>query len=374
MSRPNFEPLETPKGWCVSIPPSMNASGKRKRRFFADRKEAARFAGSLRRKNAEGERGGLIPLALATQAAEAERILEGTGVSIVDAARQVAARFAAAGHQETFRQRYDRVVAEREMHWRPRYAVDMAKVPQWVGDSLMAMQCALVTPDVLKAALKANGAAAASTLAARYSRASSILLAKPPKPRRVAEIHLMTPKQCAAMIRACVGPEELRAVALLLFAGIRPDSESGEITRLDWEAVGEREIYVSAAVSKTGSDRHIPITPRLARLIKGHPASGPVVPAWWKKRIQRLRASAGVAGLQDVTRHTFASNFLAAFGEADAKQAMGHTANSATIFRHYRRAVTSAAGRKFFGAHPARPQAVDQSPSGSSSGTGPRRA
>lgn len=150
------------------------------------------------------------------------------------------------------------------------------------------------------------------------------------------------------MLRACESPEERRAVALLLFAGIRPDSEGGEIARLQWEDVGADQIYIAAEVAKTGTDRHIPITPRLARLLRGRDTTGPVVPANWKRVYQRIRKAAGVTG-QDVTRHTFASNYLAAYGIDSARQAMGHSQTSATILRHYRRAVTEAAGRKHFG-------------------------
>jgi integrase len=57
---------------------------------------------------------------------------------------------------------------------------------------------------------------------------------------------------------------------------------------------------------------------------------------------------AEIASMHDVCRHTFASNFLAAQGEDATKQAMGHTAGSATLFRHYRRAVTRDAGAKYF--------------------------
>ena len=138
-------------------------------------------------------------------------------------------------------------------------------------------------------------------------------------------------------------------VALLAFAGIRPDAESGEIARLDWEAVGAKEIYIAPATSKTGSDRHIEITPRLRAELKGHPASGPVLPAGWRRSWQRIRKAAGIAGEQDILRHSYASHMLAATDEAKAKAAMGHTAGSSTLFRHYRRAVTQADGLAYFG-------------------------
>ncbi|MEX1116795.1 MAG: hypothetical protein WEB53_16225 [Akkermansiaceae bacterium] len=101
-------------------------------------------------------------------------------------------------------------------------------------------------------------------------------------------------------------------------------------------------------MSKVG-DRHIPITRRLRRLLRDHPASGPVILANWRRVYKQLWAAVDeIAGKQDITRHTFASHYLAAFGEMPAKSAMGPTAGSSTLFRHYRQAVTEVAGEKFF--------------------------
>jgi integrase len=155
----------------------------------------------------------------------------------------------------------------------------------------------------------------------------------------------MTVKQCAAMLRACRSAAERHAVSLLMFAGIRPD---GELGRIDWADVGADNIVVHPETSKTGSDRFIPLTARLRRLLRGHPASGSVIPPNWQRRVQAIRKAAGIAGEQDITRHTFASHFLACHSEDETKRAMGHTQNSQTLFRHYRRAVTTEAGRKYF--------------------------
>ena len=73
-----------------------------------------------------------------------------------------------------------------------------------------------------------------------------------------------------------------------------------------------------------------------------------MIPTGWPRRIARIRRKAGVHGEQDITRHTFASHFLVAFGEDAAKNAMGHTAGSRTLFKHYRRAVSEEDGKLFF--------------------------
>lgn len=332
----------------VSVPANMSSTGKRVRRFFSNPTDAEKFAASLRKKYREGRRGGVIPHELAVMAGTAAELLEPHGVTILDAARSFIERLESSGSPETFSQRYDRALLENEEHWSDRYKLDMERLPRWVGKGFMARRLCDITPAIIEAALKSHGASAQSTLDSRTRYVSAVMNHKP-RHRKKSEIDIMTPRQCGQMLRACESPEERRAVALLLFAGIRPSAEDGEISRLDWEAVGKTDVFVSKEVSKT-SDHHIPITPRLRRLLRGHPTEGPVVPANWRRVYKRLRSAVdGIAGKQDITRHTFASNFLAAFGEHEAKQAMGHTANSSTLFRHYRRAVREADGKKFFG-------------------------
>lgn len=345
--RPKFLHLLTPDGWRVDIPESMSRTGKRERRFFQTEPEAKKFAAKLREQYHAGQRGGLIPLALALDAAEASRILEPHGITLTEAARAFATRAVADGSNETFAARYDRAMRENEGIWRDRYSSDMAKLPRWVGKAFMATRISEISEPAIMAALRANGAAAQSTLDTR-ARYVSAIIGHRTRHRRGEVITIATISQCARLLRVCESPAERHAVALLLWAGIRPDAEGGEIARLQWECVGESEIYVPANVSKTGTDRHVPITPRLRRLLRGHDAEGPVIPANWKRVYQRLRKDAGITG-QDTLRHTFASHFLAAFGIDAARQAMGHSKTSDTLLRHYRRAVTTEAGRKFFG-------------------------
>lgn len=185
-----------------------------------------------------------------------------------------------------------------------------------------------------------------STLDMRARMISSILGFKE-KHRRVATIAILSNDQRKALFDACEDDQESMAVALLLYAGIRPDAESGEISRLDWETVGKEEIYVSQEVSKVG-ERIIPVTPALWKLIKKHPKSGCVIPANWKRKWSRLRKAAGIDAT-DITRHTFCSHMLAAFGMEKTQRAMGHVPMSQTTRRHYARAVTEEEGKAYFG-------------------------
>jgi integrase len=346
--RPELQATESSNGWMISIPPTMTATGKRERKFFGDDKRAAeRFAAGLRRRYDLGQRGTLLDPVTAIAAAEAVKILAPLGVSLVEAARTIEAQWKARGSDETFRERWLRYLRQHEGNWRPVYALQMAKLDRWVGEALMDTRLHALTDEVILAALVANGSKSKGTLKRRLAMVKSVISERG-KERRAVKIEIMTVGQCAKMLRACEDDAERRAVALLLFAGIRPDVDYGEITRLDWSAVGKKEIYIAHEVSKTGTDRHIPITPRLKRLLRGHPGHGPVTPAGWKRKCDRLRKAAGIAGKSDITRHTFASHCLAAYGEQVTKAAMGHTKGSDTLFRHYRRSVTEEAGRKYF--------------------------
>jgi len=335
----------------VSVPPTMAADRKRHRKFFATEREAARYASKLRGAHNAGHRAGLISVNLAVDAQEALRVLEPTGLGLVEAAKIVAKQMANSGAQETFSQRYDRAVLDGEGRWSKRYRQDMDRLLRWLPKKFLSLPCGTIDRAVVEAALVQDRPLARSTIDARATRVLAVLHYRE-RHRKSTEIKILTLAEMEKVLSHCQSVEERRVVALLAFAGIRPDAESGEIARLDWEAVGAKEIYIAPTTSKTGSDRHIPLTPRLRAEIDGHPASGPVLPANWRRAWQRIRKAAGIAGEQDILRHSYASNMLAATNEERTKSSLGHTAGSSTLFRHYRRAVTQADGLAYFGLKP----------------------
>lgn len=325
----------------------MTADGKRFRKFFPSITAAEKYAAKLRAEHNSGKRAGMIPASLALMAAEAERILAGSGISIVEAARMAAARIGTEADRETFGERYARAMLAKEFVWRPVYADSMGRMLNWLPAAFLDLPCGVIDRAAIERALTASGSKARSTLDMRSSRINAIL-GYHERHTKSETIHILTDDQRAALLAACEDAQERMAVALLLYAGIRPDADSGEIRRIDWADVGEDYIAVQPEASKTGTDRLIPVTPALARLIENHPESGTVIPAGWKRKWTRIRKAAGVKS-NDITRHTFASHFLAWKGEDATKNAMGHTAGSSTLFRHYRRAVTEAAGAAYFG-------------------------
>jgi len=346
--RPQFTPLDTEKGWKIEIPRAMSGTGKRRRVYFETEKEANKYAASMRTKYHAGERGGIISRQLAQMAGEAAALLEPFGVTILDAAQDMAKRLGSDSNQETVAERFTRAMEENEERLRASTHKAMSKMLDWFPLWFAEMRCAAVTPETTRQALTEGRTVALSTLQTRMRYVSSILNHKE-RHRKERAIQIMTMEQVSDMIAACGDHSgERMAVALILFAGIRPSVDDGEITRLDWETVGDESIYIPATVSKTHTDRLIPITPILAAMIKGHPKSGTVIPANWRKRIAIIRQKAGITGMSDVARHTFASHFLAAFGEEATKAAMGHTEGSRTLFRHYARAISEEDGLAYF--------------------------
>ncbi len=119
--------------------------------------------------------------------------------------------------------------------------------------------------------------------------------------------------------RAC-----LSAVALMLYAGVRPD----EVKRLSWDDIDWEEgtLYMLPRHTKTGGARHISLCKPLLRLLKKESRSGSICPSKWDKRWQVLRQVAGFTHwVPDVLRHSYASYHAKMYGNLPLLQlSMGH--------------------------------------------------
>ena len=344
---PSFKIIPTPKGFMISVPPSMTASGKRVRKYFPTTTEAKKFSAKLMASYRAGHRSGIISTSLAVEAKEAASILEGTGISLVEAARIARTTAKGKADKETFHGRYCRAVDAMEGHWSHRYYLEVSKMLKWLPKEFQKIPCWQINADMAKEAIQGHGKFAQSTLERRTTLVMAIVHYKE-RHRKKTTIHILDKDQRKALFDACQTAQERWVVALLLYAGIRPDSEHGEISRMDWSDVRESHIYVSEEASKTNTDRLIPIAPILAELLADRPEKGRILPPRWKIAWTRIRKEAGISHLQDVLRHTYASHMLMWKGEEATKAAMGHTANSSTLFRHYRRAVSREDAVAFF--------------------------
>ncbi|MEP6672681.1 MAG: tyrosine-type recombinase/integrase [Chthoniobacter sp.] len=137
-------------------------------------------------------------------------------------------------------------------------------------------------------------------------------------------------------------PDIVPALALGLFAGLRPESE---VWKLDWSSIDfeSRLIDVAADRTKTAKKRFVKIADNLVQwLLPFYQKSGPISPVGdaYFTRLQKARTAAKIHSWPaDCLRHTFGSMHYAHhqnLGESMAE--MGHT-NPQTFLKHYRERV-----------------------------------
>lgn len=145
------------------------------------------------------------------------------------------------------------------------------------------------------------------------------------------------------------------ALGIMLWAGVRPK----EATRLTWADVDLEEgtITVKARNSKTGGIRHIDICPALKYWLKGlrkKPESS-ICPKNWVKKWKALRSAANLERpwVQDVLRHTFASYYMKRYKNLPRLQSqMGHADLTLLRTRYVNMNGIKKCGAKIFFAPP----------------------
>ena len=132
------------------------------------------------------------------------------------------------------------------------------------------------------------------------------------------EIKALSIPQIKRLLKTAKFPQHkdcASALGIMLWAGVRPK----EVSRLKWKDVNleEKIITIRSATSKTGGVRHIEITTVLRKWLQKSkkPSTENICPADWIRRWKALRDDAGLKGewINDVLRHTFASYHLKHF-------------------------------------------------------------
>lgn len=116
--------------------------------------------------------------------------------------------------------------------------------------------------------------------------------------------------------------------ALLVYTGIRPR----EVRRLTWRDIDteEKTITVRSQCSKTGGVRQVEIPPVLNRVLIAHShelKEEKICPTDWQRRWRKIRDNSGFRGrwVQDVLRHTYASFHAKNYADLPRLQLnMGH--------------------------------------------------
>lgn len=160
---------------------------------------------------------------------------------------------------------------------------------------------------------------------------------------------ILTVPQCRQLLKTALTQDAglVPYLAIGLFCGVRPH----ELRQLSWKDVNLRRGHIEIAAAKAKSRRRRLVTiSRNAR-------------AWLRKRgdlpaknivrrLERIRAAAGIPWPHDCLRHSFASYYLAEHGSADrTAHELGH-GSTAMLYAHYRALVTPAAARQFWAITP----------------------
>ena len=147
-------------------------------------------------------------------------------------------------------------------------------------------------------------------------------------------------------------PEYAIVAALLVYTGIRPR----EVRRLTWRDIDteEKTITVRSQCSKTGGVRQVEIPPVLNRLLITHKSenSSHICPTDWQRRWRKIRDNSGFRGrwVQDVLRHTYASFHAKNYADLPRLQLnMGHRDQSLLRSRYINmRGISRAEAKSFF--------------------------
>lgn len=147
-------------------------------------------------------------------------------------------------------------------------------------------------------------------------------------------------------------PKYAIVAALLVYTGIRPH----EVRRLTWRDIDteEKTITVRSQCSKTGGVRQVEIPPVLNRLLITHKSqnSSHICPTDWQRRWRKIRDNSGFRGrwVQDVLRHTYASFHAKNYADLPRLQLnMGHRDQSLLRSRYVNmHGISRAEAKSFF--------------------------
>lgn len=377
MKAPKVKPFKADSmpeyGWAVWF---NDETGKRVRRLFKTKTAANGFADDLAVKaaNLGNQRAALLTDSVLRDAAEAWKLVEPLGISLLDVAKDYASRAAYRRQNVTIRSLVDgfieshRLRGSSDIHQKVLKS-RLGKFAEAFGE---ASACDVGKSEITAWVNRLKAAPATINNAIREVRSLFAWATEqgfvPENPiastrdlrRKVVrpEPGILTVQEFSSLL-CSAHPDVLPYFALAGFAGIRPD----ELLRLEWKHIRFEEglIEVKGENAKTSERRLVKIEPALAAFLTpfaGH--TGKICPPSWRRLFRETRRAVGFGkpgtetaeekslGINlkewpdDALRHSFASYHLAAFNDAaQTALQMGHR-GTATLFQHYRALVKPA--------------------------------
>ncbi len=363
--------------WCYDLPASISETGRRQRKFFETEKLAKLARGAdLDRQRKYGIEGCMIPASLAQDAKRASKLLAPYDVTLYQAAKAYAQSCEKLSRSETFAKLWGLFIESREAK-SSSYNRTLAALGKKLLPVFGARMVSTITHDELREFLRKTHPTAYGFNAALRSVSPAFSIAvkegwTDENPcRRIDkidtgrhEIEVMTLEQCRALFRVCKDYREDKslkeyrrmdcrrakpALALMLFAGVRPK----ETERLDWADIdmGEKTVLVRNTKAKTDRSRYFKMPDVLAAWLEAVPIedrSGPIITGSWKRVYSVVREKAGISGMHDPLRKTFATAHLGAHNDVNlTRSIMGHEVGD-VLFTHYRGLMKPKEAREFW--------------------------
>ena len=163
--------------------------------------------------------------------------------------------------------------------------------------------------------------------------------------------------QCRQILTK-ISPTYRNAIAIMLFAGIRPEEVAGKgKALLLWEHVNmtEKILRIPGEISKTGQTRILENLPdALWAWLSPRNMADPIAVATRRTTVEHAREAAGFkVWPQDCLRHTFATYAVALTNEPGRVSLwLGHNGSTTMLYRHYRGLASKAQAEKFFALRP----------------------
>jgi integrase len=376
-----FEPRkdEARGRWWISIPPRLSETGKRQKRYFKTKDEALGAIQRIKvRKENHGTAAKLLSPADEQQAASALKLLRNSGCT-------TQLTVIVGEYLERLRRRdSSKPLSEAWDAYLNRGDKDLSKVHR---RSLLATKKRMVTlHSKLVAEISSHDIEACMLDAAPTYRNAMLreirsvlnwcmsgarkwLTENPANDcefaavDRAKEVQIYTPIEIKKLMQATVEkhPDLVPAVALMTFAGVRPDHLDGEIVKLEWSHIlhddrHDKRIELPGGITKTGKQRSVKIRPSLLSWIQWHIQRGgtrdglvcPVKGQALRKKMREVFDESNVTRIQDGFRHSFASYLAPVDGLDVVETELGHQGGREVLNRHYRTDVRKTIANQFW--------------------------
>jgi integrase len=370
--------------WWIDIPPRFSETKRRQKKFFKTQELAKGELQRLKTRVANhGISRGTLSASVEDQAASAVALLKEAGMKnrqLVSIVADYIKREKARAASVTLLHCFDEYIKKAEEHEKSDQHIQGLKAAKKLCTPLHDRMLPDISHtdilELLKGFTKSTHNLKLRQLRAVFNFAMAggrgWILENPAdqiefEPTKLKEPEIYSPKQVAEFMDLCVKKDRdlLPALVLMFFCGVRPDHNSGEITKVEWDHIfledDPARVELPAGITKTGRRRTISLREAPLAWLRwwvstgGNPV-GRLVNSpgeLFKKRLYAvLRTKKGqdekpLPRIKDGTRKSFASYVARSESKDVAIRELGHT-GSDLLDKHYRSDVAAADATAFW--------------------------